>query len=267
MECFESGILTETDTDGRACRFGDAGTMLWLIEQIGLRKGFGDLLAEGVRIAAKKIGRGAETAALHSKGQEAAMHDPRGKTFLALSYALSPTGADHIEAQHEPPFQVKSPFLDQLAPLGILEPLDPFSMGSEKVRAFTIMQRVWSLYNSIGICNFVAAPLFALTFPRMVDSVRAITGWDTSLWELLRVGERANVMARMFNIKHGIGSDQDALPHRFFEPMRAGPIKGRRIDPEAFQKAVALYYEMAGWDSTGRPSPGKLTDLGLEWLL
>jgi aldehyde:ferredoxin oxidoreductase len=267
MECFEAGILTEADTDGKACRFGDAGAMLRLIEQIGLRKGFGDVLAEGVRIAAQKIGRGAEKAALHSKGQEVAMHDPRGKTFLALSYALSPTGADHIEAQHEPPFQVKSPFLDQLAPLGILEPLNPFSMGPEKVRAFTIMQKVWSLYNSIGICNFVAAPMFALSFSQMVDSVRAITGWDTSLWELLRVGERANVMARMFNIKQGIGSEQDTLPHRFFEPMPAGPIKDKRIDPEAFQKAVSLYYEMAGWDSKGVPTAGKLADLSLEWLL
>jgi len=267
MECFESGILTEADTDGKAYRFGDADAMLRLVEQIGLREGFGNLLADGVRIAAQKIGRGAEKAAIHSKGQEAAMHDPRGKTFLALSYSLSPTGADHIEAQHEPPFQMKSPLLDQLAPLGILEPLNPFSMGPEKVRAFTIMQKVWSLYNSIGICNFVAAPMFALSFPQMVDSVRAITGWDTSLWELLRVGERANVMARMFNIRQGIGSDQDTLPHRFFEPTPVGPIKGKRIDPEEFKKMVSLYYEMAGWDKEGRPTPGKLVDLGLEWVM
>ncbi len=267
MECFESGILTEADTDGKTYRFGDADAMLMLVEQIGLREGFGNLLADGVRIAARKIGRGAEKAALHSKGQEAAMHDPRGKTFLALSYSLSPTGADHIEAQHEPPFQMKSPLLDQLAPLGILEPLNPFSMGPEKVRAFTVMQKVWSLYNSIGICNFVAAPMFALSFPQMVDSVRAITGWDTSLWELLRVGERANVMARMFNLKQGIGSDQDTLPHRFFEPMPSGPIKGKRIDLEEFNKMVSLYYEMAGWDKEGRPTAGKLADLGLEWLM
>jgi aldehyde:ferredoxin oxidoreductase len=71
----------------------------------------------------------------------------------------------------------------------------------------------------------------------------------------------------MFNIKQGIGSEQDTLPHRFFEPMPAGPIKGKRIDPEAFQKAVSLYYEMAGWDSKGVPTAGKLADLGLEWLL
>jgi aldehyde:ferredoxin oxidoreductase len=266
MECVETGILTERDTGGRVCRFGDTDAMLWLLEQIGERKGLGDLLAEGVRIAAEKIGRGAEKAAFHTKGQEAAMHDPRGKAFVALSYGLSPTGADHIEAQHEPAFQVRSPLLDQLAPLGILEPLDPFSLGPEKVRAFTILQRVWSLYNSIGICNFVAAPLYALTFPKLVEAVQAITGWDTSLWELLRVGERANTMARMFNVKQGIGKEQDTLPARFYEAMPGGPLKGRSIDPEAYINAVRFYYEMLGWDEEGRPTPGKLADLGLEWL-
>jgi len=267
MECFDAGILTEADTGGKSIRFGDGEAMLGLIEDIAYRRGFGNILAEGVRIASEKIGRGANRFAFHSKGQEAPMHDPRGKTFVAFSYALSPTGADHLEAQHETAFQIKSPLLDQLAPLGILDPIDPFSLGPEKVRAFTIMQRVWSLYNSLGICNFTAAPLFALTFPKLVEAVNAITGWDTSLWELLRIGEKANVMARMFNLREGMGKEADQLPKRFFEPMPAGPLSGRCIDEKAFTKALGLYYEMLGWDENGRPTAGKLAELELEWLI
>ncbi|MCX8022229.1 MAG: aldehyde ferredoxin oxidoreductase family protein [Syntrophorhabdaceae bacterium] len=266
MECFEAGILTEADTGGREIRFGNEEAMLRLIEDITYRRGLGDILAEGVRVASERIGKGAERFAFHSKGQEAPMHDPRGKTSVALSYALSPTGADHLEAQHETAFQIRSPLLDQLAPLGILEPIDPFSLGPEKVRAFTIMQRVWYLYNSLGICNFTAAPLFALTFPKLVEAVSAITGWDTSLWELLRIGEKANVMARIFNIREGIDKKADLLPRRFFEPMPSGPLVGKGIDEGEFHRALELYYEILGWDENGVPRAGRLIDLELEWL-
>lgn len=267
MECYEKGILTEADTGRRSLRFGDADAMLWLLEEIGHRRGLGDILAEGVRRAAEEIGRGAEEFAFHIKGQEAPMHDPRGKTGVGLGFAVSPAGADHIEAPHETPFQTIGPLFDQLTPLGILEPIDAFSLGPDKVRAFAILQRVWSLYNSLGVCNFVAAPLFALTFSRLVEAVEAITGWQTSLWELLRVGERAIVMARMFNIREGIGPEEDRLFRRLYEPLPEGPMAGKRIDPEAFQEAVGLYYEAMGWDALGRPTRGKLTELGLEWLM
>lgn len=267
MECYEKGILTEADTGRRSLRFGDADAMLWLLEEIGHRRGLRDILAEGVRRAAEEIGRGAEEFAFHIKGQEAPMHDPRGKTGVGLGFAVSPAGADHIEAPHETPFQTIGPLFDQLTPLGILEPIDAFSLGPDKVRAFAILQRVWSLYNSLGVCNFVAAPLFALTFSRLVEAVEAITGWQTSLWELLRVGERAIVMARMFNIREGIGPEEDRLFRRLYEPLPEGPMAGKRIDPEAFQEAVGLYYEAMGWDALGRPTRGKLTELGLEWLM
>ena len=267
MDCFEKGILHASDAGGAAYRFGDADAMLGLLNDIAFRNGLGDLLAEGVRIAAERIGGGAERLAFHAKGQEVAMHDPRGKTSVALSYALSPTGADHIEAQHETAFQTRTPVFGQLAPLGIHEPMDIFSLAAEKVRNFTILQRVWSLYNSIGICNFVAAPTYALTFPKLVEVISAITGWETSLWELLRAGERANVMARMFNIREGITGEADTIPAIFFDPLPSGTAKGKRIDRTEFRKALELYYDTMGWDRDGKPTRGKLVDLALDWLL
>lgn len=114
----------------------------------------------------------------------------------------------------------------------------------------------------------MAAPLFAsLTFPKLVEAVGAITGWETSLWELLKVGERANVMARIFNLKEGFGPEEDRLFRRLHEPLPGGPLKGKYIDPVAFQDAINLYYEMMGWDNQGRPTRGKLIELGLEWLI
>lgn len=267
MECYEEGILTDRDTGGKPIRFGDAAAMLWLIEEIGNRRGLGDLLSQGLRHAARQIGRGAEELAFHIKGLEIPMHDPRGKTGVGLSYALSPTGADHIEAPHETPFQAPGPMLERCFPLGILEPIDPLSTGPEKVAAFITLQRVWSLYNSLGVCNFVAGPVYAMTFPRLVEAVQAITGWETDLWELLRVGERAIHMARVFNIREGIGQEEDRLFRRLHEPLPSGPLEGARIDPEAFQEAIKIYYEGMGWDSAGRPTRGKLAEIGLSWLI
>jgi aldehyde:ferredoxin oxidoreductase len=267
MECFEKSILTESETGGRPIHFGDAEAILWLIEEIAHRRGLGALLADGVRRASEKIGQGTEGFALHVKGQEVAMHEPRGKQGVALGYALSPTGADHNEAAHETRYQIPGPFLDQLAPLGILETIDPHSLGPDKVRAFSILQRVFDLYNSLGVCILAAAPMGAMDFSHLTDAVRAITGWETSLWELMRVGERANVMARVFNLREGIGPEEDRLFIRLYEALPEGPLKGARIDPESFQKAVQLYYQIKGWDAQGRPTPGKLVDLGLDWLI
>jgi aldehyde:ferredoxin oxidoreductase len=269
MECFEEGILKEKDTEGRSLRFGDTDSMLWLIKEIGHRRGLGDLLAEGVRKAAEKIGHGAENFAFHIKGQEIPLHDVRGKIGMGLGYALSPTGADHNEATPDSRYQAPGQFLDLLAPLGILEPMDSRSPSADKVRAFSILQRVWNLYNSLGVCLFTAAPFFtgALPFSKLVDAVTAITGWETSLWELLRAGERANVMARVFNAREGIGPEEDRLFRRMHEPLGAGPYKGETIDPVAFRDAVHLYYEVSGWDDQGKPTPGKLVDLGLDRLI
>ena len=268
MECFEEGILKEKDIGRKSLRFGDTEAMLSLIQEISQRKGLGDVLSQGVRSAAEKIGHGAQEFALHVKGQETAMHDPRGKVGLSLSYALSAVGVDHNEALPDHRMQAAGPMFDMSAPLGILEPMDVLSLGPDKVRAFTIFQRVWNLYNALGVCIFTAAPATpGLTFPRLVEAVKAVTGWDTSLWELLRVGERANVMARIFNIRRGIGAEEDRIFRRMHEPVKEGPFKGKSIDPIALRDAIRLYYDMNGWDNQGKPTQGKLVDLGLEWLV
>jgi aldehyde:ferredoxin oxidoreductase len=264
MECFEKGILTETDTGGRAIPFGDADAMIWLIEEIAHRRGVGELLALGVKRAAEKIGRGAERYAFHIKGQELGFHDGRGKTGMALGFALSPTGADHIETPHDVAFQGDA--VSKLFPMGYFNPVDPLQTDAEKMRFFFVGQKAWGINNLLGLCNFVSVPIHAMTFERLVEAVRAITGWDTSLYELVQATERANTMARVFNNREGFTPKDDTLIRRWFEAMPSGPLEGRRIDPDQFRELVGLYYEMSGWDAQGRPTRGKLVSLDLAWL-
>jgi aldehyde:ferredoxin oxidoreductase len=268
MECYENGILTREDTEGIDFRFGNIEAMLKGIEWIAFRKNrLGDLLAEGVKVAAAKIGKGSERFALHIKGQELPMHDPRGKTGQGLSFAVSPTGADHIEAPHDTPFGAPGPMMGRIAPLGLLEPVSPQDFGPRKVRNYTYLQFVWSLYNSLGVCNFVAGPVWALSLNKLVEVVNAVTGWETSLWELLKVGERTVTMARVFNLREGFGRKDDTLPDRLFEAMEGGPLQGKAINRKEFEEALTMYYEAMGWDPReGVPTKGKLAELNLFWL-
>ncbi len=264
MECFEKGILSEDDADGRALRFGDAEAMVWLIRQIAAREGIGATLSLGVKRAAEKIGRGAEQYAFHIKGQEPGLHDGRGKTGMALGFALGATGGDHIETPHDVAFQGEG--VSKLFPLGLLDPVDPLKTDAAKVRFFVIGQKAWGINNLLCICNFCSVPIGAMTFTKLVEAVQAITGWEVSLYEIVLGVDRANAMSRIFNNRCGFAADDDTLIKRWFEKMPSGPLQGVGFDPDSFRGWVELYYEMSGWDKEGRPTRGKLVELGLDWL-
>lgn len=264
MELAEKGILGEQDFGGRAIRFGDGAGMLELLDRIATRQGLGDTLAEGVKRAAERIGNGAEQYAFHVKGQEPAFHDPRGKTGVGLGFALSPTGADHIEAPHEVPFQGEG--LKLVGPLGIVNAPKPLDNGPDKVRYFIAGEKTWAMNNTLGLCNFVVAPLFAMTYAKLCAAVEAITGWQTSLHELLLAGERSMVLARMFNVRQGMDRKDDTLFRRMYEPLPNGVLKGTVLDRREFEGALDLYYAMLHWDEQGVPTKGALHNLNLDWL-
>ncbi len=265
MECFEKGILTSRDTDGIDLRFGNAEAMIAMVEKIGKREGIGALLGESLKTAAGKIGKGSQAFAMHVKGQPFPIHEPRGKAGLALAYSISPTGADHLEHPHDPVFETEAG-LKSILPLGVIEPVPATDLSSRKVRLFVYLQNLYSMYNSVGLCvltgGFFGGPVSLNTVPEYVS---AVTGWDTSLWELLKVGERHSAMARIFNLREGFSSKDDGLPGRLFEPLEGGALKGRRIDPQEFEKALETYYEMMGWDENGIPLDSKLEELDLGW--
>jgi len=250
-------------TGGLELTWGNVDATIALIHQIGKREGFGRLLGEGVKRAAAELGRGAERFALHVKGQELPMHDPRGKKGLSLAYALSPTGADHMEAPHDPLYAGFHPQGHPLGVLGLIEPLDPLDLDARKVRAFFETQKVWSFYNSVGMCDFVGAPLNVMELTPLVDYVNGVTGWNMSLYEAMKVGERNNTLARVFNNREGFGPGDDILPDRLHEGIGNGALKGSKVDRDQFLAARRTYYEMAGWDASGRPTVTKLAELGI----
>ena len=120
--------------------------------------------------------------------------------------------------------------------------------------------------NVLGLCNFTIAPAFSMSYSKLVEAVEAITGWKTSLHELLMAAERCEHMARVFNNRQGFKPDDDRLFAPMHKPQKQGPQPGRTIDPNAFREALAIYYQQMGWDKFGRPTAAKLAEMELGWL-
>jgi aldehyde:ferredoxin oxidoreductase len=267
MECYENGLITKEDTDGLDLRFGNGEVALELIEKIAFRKGFGALLAEGSYRAAQVIGNGAEKYVCAVKKQSFAMHEPRGKNNIGFAFALSPTGADHIEAAHDMPFEDGRWAVPDLYPIGILKGVPARGLTPDKVRWFVLNQHVYSFLNSLSLCFFTAGPARLFRLNHVVDMVAGATGWETSLYELMLLGERTTTLARVFNAREGLDKKDDALPDRLFEPLETGPLTGEKLDREEFEKALEWYYEMMGWDvATGVPLETKLHHLNIADL-
>jgi aldehyde:ferredoxin oxidoreductase len=264
MECYEAGIINISDLEGAQAKWGDSDFVCKMVEDIGERRGFGNILAEGMIGAIKKIGPKAEKYAFHIKGSDLPMHDGRGKTAYALGVALSPAGADHQETAHDSSLEGEG--YKSLEILGLTEPVDPLKTDAQKAKVFHLTQRVTGINNLLGICNFCSIPKYSLTFDKLLEALRSITGWDTSIHELLLASERALVLARMFNVRDGQKPKEDDIVYRWYEPFKKGPLKGVKIDPEAFRSAIKTYYQLCNWDDQGRPRYGKLLELNLDWV-
>ena len=268
-ECYQQDVINKDDTGGIELRFGDPDQLLELLEMIARREGFGDLLAEGSARLAEKWGVADASSNLTVKGQEIPMHDPRIKVGVGMSYALSTYGADHMYTVHDPSFVDADSFsLKSVNALGIYRPMSATDITPDKIRAFVKLERLWRMMDSLGLCVFGFAPRGVMLLETMVDCLRAITGWNTGLHELMMAGERGVVLARAFNSREGISITEDRLPKRLFEPKPDGPRSGEIIfTPSDFQDALDRYYEIIGCDAkTGCPGRNKLIELDLEWV-
>jgi len=265
MEAFERGDLTLEDTDGIDLRFGNGEAMVAMIEKIAHREGLGDLLAEDMATVAERIGGDAWTYAVHTKGQAYPMHEPRLKRGLAIGYAVSPTGADHCHSLHDTGlvFANEEGFLAGagMRQLGVLEPIALEDLGPAKVKAFMLNSMSSILPNCLTMCTFPGWSLSDLT-----KMVRAATGFDVTEYELMKVGERAMNLARVFNMREGWTAEDDHLAPRSYQPTTGGALSDGGIDPEELTEAVHVYYGMMGWDpETGAPLDGKLQELDIAW--
>ena len=268
-ECFEEGTITAADTDGLELRFGDADLMIQLLEMIARREGFGDRLAEGSARLAQQWGLEDKACHLSVKGQEVSMHDPRVKVGVGIGFAVSPYGADHMTAAHDTVFVNENSFsLNSVKPLGIYKSMHATDITAQKVSNYKLLENFWRTLDALGLCVFGYAPRGVMPIETMVKCVKAVTGWETSLFELMRAGERGTLMARAFNCREGITIKDDRLPKRLFDPKPDGARAGEQIFAEAdFNEAIRLYYEMIGCDpASGRPHHSKLLEMDLEWV-
>ncbi|MCF6466199.1 aldehyde ferredoxin oxidoreductase family protein [Clostridium sp. Cult2] len=270
MECFEAGLLTKEDTDGLELTFGNDEGLIQLIEKIGKREGIGNLLAEGSYRAAKKIGNGALKYSMTVKKQELPAHMPQYKPSLGLIYAVNPFGADHQSSEHDPVLTLppESEGRKNLAMIGIYKGYeDNFELDDEKTRFAFNTQCFESAIDTLSLCQFLWG--FANLYgPKdLILLAKYGIDWDTSLYELMKIGERKVNMMRYFNAREGFTRDDDTLPERLFQPFKDGPSKGVSLDREKYEKSKELYYDIAGWDKeTGNPTVGTLKRLSLGWL-
>jgi len=256
MECREKGLISEEDLEGVDLAFGKPEGMVEMVRRIALRQGkLATLLGEGSRQAARVIGQGAEEYAIHVKGLELAMHDPRFSWGHAISYSTSNRGACHLSSLSHP-FEIGVP----LPELGYEKPF-PGRQREGKAQWAIHLQHVMTILDSLSICKFTMLSN-ALSISHFREWLGQITGRDRSLEEFMALGERAFTVKRMINNRRGISRKDDILPPRFRTlKKRGGTID---FDVPALQPMLSDYYELRGWTEEGYPNPETIRRLGLE---
>ena len=258
MECYEKGIIDKNDTGGIELVWGNHEAIIKMVELIGRREGFGAILGEGSKRAAEKMGKGAERYAMHVKGLELPMHNPYRFKEMGLQYAVSERGACHLRG-----FSML-PARGILFPeLGINKRLDGFTIEG-KAHLVKIMQDACRVVDALGICKFIAF-FGGIPLTLLAELYVAVTGWETTLKELMKAGERIWMLQRAFNVRMGVKREDDTLPRRFLEePMVEGAARGQTVDLEPMLKE---YYVERGLDEEGKPKKEKLEELNLDFAV
>jgi aldehyde:ferredoxin oxidoreductase len=270
MECFERGIITTRDTGGIELRFGNADAMLDVLKQIVTSsEPLGKVLSQGSARAAQVWGKGAEEFLITVKNQEAPAHMPQAKRSLGLIYAVNPFGADHQSSEHDPYYEegVADFNLDRLKKIGLGNPQPARSLTGEKVRFAYLGELFYSMMDSLELCQFVFGPTWTLYGPvETVEMVKAVTGWEVSLDELLMIGQRRLNLMRTFNAREGFDRKDDKLPKKFYKALEgSGPTAGVALTETEMGSALDEYYQLAGWTNNGIPTKATLKKLDIDW--
>jgi len=249
IECYENGLITDKDTDGIQLKWGNHEAIIAMTEKLARREGFGDILADGIKVAAEKIGKGADKFAIHIHGQEVPMHDP--KPVRAVDYAptflLDATPSRHTQ------WSVPTTGLE-------LPPFDPMTFAG-RGEAVKMARNLQHVMQCAGLCMFGYTVLDANSLPEFLNLA---TGWNHGIDDLLTIGERVANIRQAFNVREGITLSDLKMPNRVLgrPPFEAGPTAGREVDMETMARD---YLVAMDWDpDTAKPTKKKLLELGLE---
>ncbi len=257
MEAAERGMVGPGDAEGLSLSWGDADSILGLVDQIASGRALGALLGRGTRHAAATLGPEAAAFAPHSKGLELPYHDPRALHSMAVSYATSNRGACHLSSMsYHVDRGIPIPELGYDGPPSLMD-----SVG--KARVARDMQDFITLFNPLGLCKFLIKTQVGPS--HLCAWIRGVTGWEIEPAELLLVGERIFQLQRLINVRLGVTRADDTLPARFLEQARPdGAASGSLPDLETM---LDEYYALRGWDADGAPTPEALARVGLEGLV
>jgi len=244
MDLYEKGVLTKKDTGGLDLKFGNEGAYAKMPSMIANRQAIGNVLADGAKRAAKKIGKGAEKLTVEVKGMEYPAYDPRGTIGMALAYATSDRGACHLRAW---PVAADA--------YGSQDPWSPEGKAAICVEDQTRTSVKWS---------FIFCDFYSVNFPNMAKYYSAVTGVQSSEEHLRKVGRRIWNLTRAFNVREGFTRKDDTMPERMEkEPLPDGKPKGHVVPRADFEKMLSEYYKLWGWDDQGRPTKKALDEAGL----
>jgi aldehyde:ferredoxin oxidoreductase len=255
MDLFERGLLTSAEVGGRGLRWGDMDAVFALLPEIAHRRGFGDVLAQGSREAARRIGRGAEDAAVEVKGLEVPMHDPRGYHGMGLAYMVGTRGACHLQHLVHPIEQGITTYTDA----GLEENYEGRT-SEGKARMVFLAENLGVPCNALAICEFNA---WCLTAGELAGVLGAAVGRDVPVAELMAAGARIWMAKRVIDVLLGVRARDDRLPRRILTALPDGGAAGS-VPDEARMRAE--YYALRGLDADGIPTPAGLRAVGLEAL-
>jgi len=267
IECFEVGILTKADTDGLELTWGNTQAIIALVKKMIAREGFGDVLADGSRIAARRIGKGSERLAMQVGGSELPAHDSKNDGHLVTHYAAEPAPGKHTVAMDlmynamslcdicswAPPAKLRNKKEN-------LEPTETVALATAANACYTMMM------DGAGGCYY--GEMMGVHTFKLIEYLNAAAGWGRSGDDYMEIGKRVQTMRQLFNVKQGIDPASVKLPGRAlgYPSLRSGPLKGVKA-PYA-KEQVSLHWKVMGWDGeTGVPAPETVEALGINALL
>ncbi len=267
IECFEKGILTQKEV-GREIRFGDLDSVVFLLQKMSSREGIGELLAEGVKIASQRLGRGSEAFAIHVKGLEWTGYECRNAPSMMLAYMTADIGAHHNRAWvlgHDMAGSAASVH-DLISAGGGGGKRPKAAVSAESAKHVIASQHTRPLFDALGVCRLQLMEL-GFEVEHYAELYYLITGKKKTWPQLLDISERVWNLTRAFSIREmkEYGRSQDYPPPRFYtEPVPSGPNQGHYLNKAELDTLLDAYYQARGWDEDGIPTRATLIRVGLD---